>query len=273
MKRIARRCIQAIVANNVAWKIIGRPIAVLGNSLSFWRERHVTQRLAERFFADGLIQSGLFAGLRYPRATGLGGAVYPRLLGTYENELHPALRFMLSRKPELIVDIGCAEGLYAVGLAYLLPHARVVAFDINLEARAGCRELAEINGIGNRLQISSKCTNADLIELCCEQRALVICDCEGFEEDLFDLGTAQALRQCDLIIELHDFIRAGVTSRIQRVFSPTHHVELIRAVVTSEKVANYSGGPTWDALMPEQRTALIDEHRPALMQWLVATAR
>jgi protein-L-isoaspartate O-methyltransferase len=53
------------------------------------------------------------------------GALAPRLIGTYEDELHPHLAEALAADPEVILDIGCAEGYYAAGLARLAPGAVV----------------------------------------------------------------------------------------------------------------------------------------------------
>jgi hypothetical protein len=67
--------------------------------------------------------------------------------------LHPALASFISRKPHQIVNIGCAEGYYAVGLAWRLPNAKVDAFRSDPRAREFCAELARLNGVEARVRI------------------------------------------------------------------------------------------------------------------------
>ncbi|HYT43403.1 MAG TPA: hypothetical protein VEP90_13780, partial [Methylomirabilota bacterium] len=50
-----------------------------------------------------------------------------RLTGNYEIELHPTINKAISRNPHIIVNIGSAEGYYAIGLALALPNAKVRA--------------------------------------------------------------------------------------------------------------------------------------------------
>lgn len=73
-----------------------------------------------------VVQGGPFQGLQYvpsivesalavPRA--LGSALIPKLLGCYEAELQGVLAQILATPYQDILDIGSAEGYYAVGLA------------------------------------------------------------------------------------------------------------------------------------------------------------
>jgi hypothetical protein len=57
------------------------------------------------------------------------GCAVPKLLGCYEQELHPALNRAIDTDYGVILNIGCAEGYYPVGLARVLPTAHVIAFD------------------------------------------------------------------------------------------------------------------------------------------------
>ena len=60
-----------------------------------------------------------------------------------------------------VLNIGCAEGYYAVGLARRMPQARVLAFDINRTAQDTCRALAAKNGVADRVQVSGLFKPAD----------------------------------------------------------------------------------------------------------------
>src|SRR5229473_2239235 len=49
------------------------------------------------------------------------GCYVPKLLGCYEAELHPYVAEAAQRGYEAIINVGTAEGYYAIGMARLLP--------------------------------------------------------------------------------------------------------------------------------------------------------
>ena len=81
-----------------------------------------------------MVLAGPFAGMRY-ETEAVHSMHVPRLLGTYERELHASLERAPGMPYLRVINIGCGEGYYAVGLAMRLPGAHVHAFDS--EVRAG----------------------------------------------------------------------------------------------------------------------------------------
>jgi len=55
------------------------------------------------------------------------GALTAKLLGTYEKELQDAIRALEKKRFGRIINVGAAEGYYAVGLARNFPNVPVVA--------------------------------------------------------------------------------------------------------------------------------------------------
>lgn len=49
----------------------------------------------------------------------------PNLVGSYESELHLQIEQLILERPQVVIDVGCAEGYYAVGLAQRLPDATI----------------------------------------------------------------------------------------------------------------------------------------------------
>ena len=99
---------------------------VLNAIVSVRRRRMFRQRFSslheevrQRLYPNGAevaVRSGPFQGMRYLDEI-VWGSVTPRWLGCYEWELHGAVRQILDRGYKTIIDVGCAEGYYAVGLA------------------------------------------------------------------------------------------------------------------------------------------------------------
>lgn len=147
------------------------------------------------------VQSGSFAGMAFLDRVS-EGAYIPKLLGSYEAELHDVIERICTRGYETVVNIGCAEGYYAVGLARRLPNAEIFAFDIDARARQLCGALAALNDVADRVEISGEFSGADFATYS-EKRSLVLCDIEGGEVDLLDPDRFPALRTMDLLVEIH----------------------------------------------------------------------
>ncbi len=92
------------------------------------------------------VYSGPFTGMRYG-PTAVGSAYIPKLLGTYERELAPLIEQACSQSPRWIVDIGAAEGYYAVGLAMRNKSAQVIAFEDEERGRVSLLRTAELNEV------------------------------------------------------------------------------------------------------------------------------
>jgi hypothetical protein len=148
-----------------------------------------------------VVQSGPFAGLVYPLDAALNRCSIPKLLGTYEMELHSFLNVAANRKYDCVIDIGSAEGYYAAGLARML-QVPVYAYDPSPDEKAYSALIAEHNGVSKLVTMAALFT-VDEMQKFSNRRALVVCDCEGFEEILFRPDTLELTRNWDLIIELH----------------------------------------------------------------------
>ncbi|MFQ3577993.1 MAG: hypothetical protein SNJ52_03160 [Verrucomicrobiia bacterium] len=97
-----------------------------------------------RWICGGKVYSGPFEGVSYAGLAHYSSGM-PKLIGTYEKELHSIFREILRDPPELIVDVGSAEGFYAVALARRCPKAKVVAFEMDELARRLAEEMACLN--------------------------------------------------------------------------------------------------------------------------------
>ncbi len=59
----------------------------------------------------------------------------------------PVVEEICRIQPDVIVDLGAAEGYYAAGLARRNPQANVIAFEIHRPAWSMIRRLGTINGV------------------------------------------------------------------------------------------------------------------------------
>jgi hypothetical protein len=192
--------------------------------LGRWRAHLLAQAYLKRH--GPVIGGGPFAGMRYLEFA-TEGCLLPRLLGSYESELHPALLSFVETPLDAVIDIGCAEGYYAVGLARLMPQVPVFAYDIDSRAQAACARLCELNGVADRVTIRGEFVGETFAEFA-DKPVLVLMDAEGFEDDLLKPADWPALKRMNLVVETHDVYRPGVLGRMIERFSPTHDIEVLR---------------------------------------------
>jgi hypothetical protein len=231
-----------------------------------------TQAIITRFFADRRVLYGPFAGMRCTASRGICSSILPKLLGSYEAELHSLLRRFAKRRYTAVVDIGCAEGYYAVGLARMLPNIQVYAYDTDPDARRLCAEMASANGVADRVHVRGFCTAEALRAIPLGDHALIVSDCEGYELSLFTPETVAALADHDLLIEVHDFMHLGLSSDLRPILERMHNVRSIKSIDDVEKASTYAYEAISD-LAIETKFEIFREYRPAIMEWLVAESR
>ncbi len=222
--------------------------------------------------SDPYVLSGPFAGMKYLNEV-VWGPIEPKWLGTYEQELHPVLRQIVRTSYSSIVDVGSADGYYAVGLAMLLPAARVHSYDVDPWARSQQRRLARLNGVAN-LGIRKLCTGDELTNRVAG-RTLIICDIEGGEYDLLRPEETPALRGCDILVELHEHRDYGFTPQtgadeLTRRFSESHSIDAFA-------VENRSSSSVRECLpkglAAEDIAEIMDERRSSDQIWLWLQSR
>jgi hypothetical protein len=264
--RLAKTITSLAVQVPPAWRPLGRRIA---NAIVPQRRRDQQQwrRIDAAFMGvTPEVRQGPFRGMKLGENS--TGSHYPKLLGTYEQELYPAITRLSTRESRTIVNIGCGEGYYAVGLGLMMNDATVYAFDTNENAQSACREAAIANGVNSRVTIRGQCSHAELDALCeGPRRTFVVIDCEGCEDMLIDPLAVPNLKYADLLIETHDFLIHGVSDVITSRFAATHDVEVIGVIPRSGDEVDMPLG-----LSAEDRARVLDESRPLDQTWLLLLA-
>ncbi|MCB6177599.1 class I SAM-dependent methyltransferase [Rhodobacter sp. Har01] len=227
--------------------------------LAKWRSAVLDATLAAQ--SGRAVLSGPFAGMDYP-VKAAEGARAARLLGCYEAGLAPVIETIVARGYPLVIDVGAAEGYYAVGLARRMPQTRVLAHDSDDRAQALCRALAQANGVADRVQVAGRLDHRDFA-LCTAQPTVVICDIEGAEDDLLDPVAAPGLRAADILVEVHEGVRPGLLVRLADRFSATHRITRLDRRLAAEAL------PAWtEALNDLDRLLLLWEWRASPTPWL-----
>ncbi len=218
----------------------------------------------------GNVLSGPFAGMTMlPEVSWGDGDLAPKLLGCYEAELHRAITKAIAREPRNVVNIGCAEGYYAIGMARALPRSRVFAFDTSTTAQAICGRAAIANQVAAQANVGGTCTYDTLRDIISkDDRTLLLVDCEGAELQLLDPEQVPSIQGCDVIVECHDFLNPSITPTLRQRFAASHDVEVV-----SEGPRDPNQFPPLQRWQSSDRWLAVNENRPMTMNWLVCWAR
>jgi len=231
--------------------------------LAKWRHAQLTTLQIARY--GNVVQAGPFAGLRFTGRTS-EGCTTPRLLGCYEHELHSHLERLIGQRYDAILNIGCADGYYAVGLAKRMPGVQVFAHDMEPLAQSGCREVAALNGVADRVQVNGVFHGADFAGYAGRKTWLVM-DIEGAERELLDPVAYPALRDMTVLVECHDCFFPGIADEIARRFA-SHHIVRVDHAWPSTAL------PAWlQKLSHSDQLLAIWEFRMGPTPWLIMEPR
>ena len=258
------------------WKSLSKtiiPLAYYAQIARLQREKRETIPVSPNPVFEGMtVMHGVFAGMKYPEMASIGSVLLPKLLGSYEKEIQPLLKTICDNQYSEIIDIGCAEGYYAVGLAMRIKAAKIFAFDTNVEAIRLCEAMAELNDVSERITTGSFCDAKTLINLPLTERALIVSDCEGYEKELFSKDTVPYLTQHDLLIEVHDFIDIEISSYLRELFELTHNIEVYSSIDDIKKAQQYQYSEL-EGLSLKAKKQILREGRPAIMEWFYMKPR
>lgn len=214
------------------------------------------------------VQQGPFKGMTIlPYVSWGDGDTASKLLGEYESELHNAIENSILWNPDVVINVGCAEGYYIIGYGMRLPNTRLIAVDVNNSAISVTVDNGIANNVKNIEGIVAVINNQWLDEICNNMsRPLIFMDCEGAELELLDLNKTKSLVRSSIIVECHDSVINGITESLQKRFKDTHNVNMITQTTKNpykfDFLKNLSDCDKW---------ALVHEGRPCTMNWLYLT--
>jgi len=228
-----------------------------------------------RHRAADTVLSGPFRGMHLNLTPVSSRNLLGYLLGTQEIELHDVVRRLIARGYPRIINVGAADGYYAIGFLRQMPRTKVTAFEGALEHHAGLLRAAVQNSVAARFTLRGFChpddLGAELAEL--PGSTLVLADIEGGELDMLDLIKVPRLSSADILVETHDAFVPDCTEKLKARFSGTHNVEQI--VARPRSLADFPAAiiPELSKFMPRTAVELMNERRTGTQMWLYLTAK
>jgi hypothetical protein len=279
MKSAVKKAVSLMMRNDRLWSLVDATLLRAARAAEWERGRSERDARRDRMDAavsaispDLRVRHGIFEGMTYAERAAAGSQLAPKLLGSYEAELRGIIERVCSTGYSDIVDVGCAEGYYAVGLALRMPNAKVYAYDVDEEAIRLCRRMADVNGVSSQVVTGAFCDARTLMSIPFTGKALIVSDCEGYEKQLFTPESVAFLAPHDVLVEVHDFVDIEISSYLRSVFAATHDIEVIQSIDDIKKAQDYSY-PELEGLDLAMRREVLAERRPTAMEWFFMTSR
>jgi hypothetical protein len=253
--------------------LLAHIISTFKHQLSFRRVVGLyRRRLSGKVFAQfgGVVQYGPLAGMRW-----LDNPLWGRseqgvmLLGLYEQEVIQNLMDAPAHF-RVLVDVGAADGYYAVGLLHSGRVDRSVALETVTEGRAAIARLAAENGVADKITILGAASDR-FVDVLREKKinsleTMFLFDIEGAEFKILTEEVFAFLKDSLIIVETHAHIYADAEGEMKLLIQ--------KASMTHRTTNWYSGARNpWNIKelegYPElDRWILCSEGRFEVQQWL-----
>lgn len=278
MNRVLKKITIKIISVDFIYKIFNK-LLNYGWRIKFQRELLDREELEiqqinniNSIFEKPLVLNGPFNGMKYPGFRSKSSSLYSKLIGSYEMEISDYIFSAIENKYEQVIDVGCAEGYYAVGLALKIEKAIIYAYDIDAEARKLTSKMAFINGVTERVIVRKNINSSSFNEFDFSKSTLIICDIEGAERLIFNSSNIKLFKNCFLIIETHDWVDINISTDLENLFSPTHNVKTIQSTSDNIKAKNYKFSEL-ESLDLLTKYRIFEEGRRYTDEWLIISPK
>lgn len=226
-------------------------------------------QLLKSLVHDEKIKAGPFEGIVFPTDTQWSGVI-PKLLGVYEVELYPTLKTWRQKTFAHIINVGSADGYFALGCARIWPSSHIVAYETEEIGRKLLDKYAVRNGFKGRIECRSTCTPAEFGKSLKDAKTgLVIMDVEGYEDILLAGDNVALLANFHLIVEIHDLRVEQLGEKLTERFKATHSIQEIWTRDRKLKDFTYPQNKVLRLYLLEQLREISNEERGAPMRWFV----
>jgi hypothetical protein len=257
-------------AKAASWLIFKGKAAIGWEDQIQQRRLLISRQLDERF--GSCVKYGPFRGLKLSKATWWGTTDRAgMLLGLYEQEVLSALANVPLEYRRSFIELGAADGYYAVGVLVNGLFDRSYCFEISERGQKAVAANAELNGVSSRVQIygiADQDFHATLPPSAMGNSTLLI-DIEGAEFDILTPEMFERFSRSVIIVELHDHFFADAQQRIDRLGGLCANAFRIDELTTTAR--DLSVFAELKQFCDTDRWLICSEGRRAMPHWYVLT--
>lgn len=234
------------------------------------RKKRVSLEIYDMF--EGIVNYGPLKGLKMSRSPYWGlsdlGSI---LLGTYESEILDYIfnNFTISGR-RTFIDIGAADGYYAIGLLKSGRVDRSICFEIEEKGRKKIIENHSLNGENGEILVFGDCLDgfeSKILESGVDLNdSIVLVDIEGLEFSLLNEERILFLKNSIVLVEVHNWTENFMEKyeKFLRDASVFFDIEMIQ-----RRDREINSIPELRSFTDDNRLLALSEHRPCLMRFLV----
>ena len=193
-------------------------------------------------------------------------------LGIYEEHILKKITNFAKSGASTLIDVGAADGYFAVGMAYSNIYKNVYAFEIEKEGRDRILENANANKCNDKIKVFGEADVGSISKIIKgEDKVTVMIDIEGAEYEFFSEDMFKILSGNYVICELHPWMVDGGDSlqiKLLNKASEKFNVELIKRDTYRPNMFS-----EFDNLSDEERLVAVGEGREKNMQWMVLSPK
>ena len=189
------------------------------------------------------------------------------ILGLYEKEIIEIL-LNTSKERSVFIDIGAADGYYAVSSVKNYFFNRSYCFEIEQKGRSVIRQNSILNGVAEKVIIFGEANRKSLLKIpkADISNSVVLIDIEGFEFDFLDTNILNILKESICIIELHDWLFKDGKKRLEELRKrASKNFKISEFKLRSRDTSNIK---ELDLYSDNERWIICSEGRPRSMTWL-----
>jgi hypothetical protein len=230
------------------------------------------RRLSRTIFANlnGVVRYGPFAGLRWldnPRWGRSEQGVM--MLGLYEQEVLTNLVGAPDRF-RVFVDVGAADGYYAVGFLHSGRVDRSVAFEMIPECRQAIKLLAIENGVADKIEILGAASDKFVDDLAKQKivssETMFLIDIEGAEFEVLTEEVFEFLKESLIVVEMHAHIYPDPQGQLDRLIEKAYKTHTVTSWLPGAR--NPWTIKELESFTEIDRWILCSEGRVEVQQWL-----
>ena len=259
-----------ISKNLVFDKAISKFSEDLFHRITAVRRQILSQRISSS--VNNEVQHGRFKHLKLSNLRWGSRDKAAMLLGVYEYEVLVEIE-KASINADVFVDIGAADGYFAIGAVFSGLFEKSICFEISSDGRESITINARENNVLDKIEIIGEATTDSLLDMMVNndpKRLFLLCDIEGGEFDLFTPEILESLSESTILVEIHDFSEEHRKSFQKLRGDALQHFQ-IREVVQESRNPNVS--VIASGLHDDDKWLLMSEGRPRAMTWLLLSPK